>query len=425
MAPSASYETRLWRESRVPHGRPHTGIGSGFMKPDFAKSRRLLKMNDPFRSTLLIQFWYQMWGSSKISIFIKTFNQELELLHEITDSTGDNWTKVSLPIKSISLDTAQIILEATYYSNQALVAIDDIGLSIHCVANNALSGQSKETIFHHCPSGFSCGNGNCIPWKKRCDFTKDCVNGIDEKICPAKCDFESDDCGWRETRHFDYFDWVRDSNSNVEPEYLSQTPPQDHTTNSTEGHFMFIQKKDSNFTQIAELRSIITTDQQWERAVILLHIKNERAPTVLWSTYFNQGNQWLKGFIQLDRLRHPFQLSVNKFNMGYYEGVAALDDIVFENCSLPSAVPSCRGPDLFWCKDTKACISTLLVCDLTDDCGDGSDEINCMPLFSSDASVPLCSSDASVPLCSSDASVPLCSSNASGTQCFSDASVRL
>ncbi|CAJ0928339.1 unnamed protein product [Ranitomeya imitator] len=32
---------------------PHTGIGSGFMKPDFAKSRRLLKMNDPFRSTLV------------------------------------------------------------------------------------------------------------------------------------------------------------------------------------------------------------------------------------------------------------------------------------------------------------------------------------------------------------------------------------
>ncbi|CAJ0944293.1 unnamed protein product [Ranitomeya imitator] len=49
-------ETRLWRESRVPHGRPRTGVGSGFMKPDFAKSRRLLKMNDPFRSTLVMPF---------------------------------------------------------------------------------------------------------------------------------------------------------------------------------------------------------------------------------------------------------------------------------------------------------------------------------------------------------------------------------
>ncbi|XP_073437949.1 MAM and LDL-receptor class A domain-containing protein 1 [Dendrobates tinctorius] len=352
-----------------------------------------------------IQFWYQMWGSSKISIFIKTFNQELELLLEVTDSTGDNWTKVSLPIKSNSLDTAQIILEATHYSPQALVAIDDIGLSIHCVANNALSGQSKETIIHHCPSGFSCGDGNCIPWKKRCDFTKDCANGIDENICPAKCDFESDDCGWREMRHFDYFDWVRDSNINLEPEYLSQTPPQDHTTNSTEGHFMFIQRKDSNFTQIAELRSprfsqaghgcsmtfwYYNYGSAVGTAVILLHVISEKAPTVLWRTYFNQGNQWLKGFIQLDRLRHPFQLSVNKLNMGYYEGVAALDDIVFENCSLPSAVPSCGGPDLFWCKVTKACISTLLVCDLTDDCGDGSDESNCTSELQCDFEDGLC-----------------------------------
>ncbi|CAJ0932427.1 unnamed protein product [Ranitomeya imitator] len=40
-------------EDRRSHGRPHTGVGSGFMKPDFAKSRRLLKMADPFRSTLV------------------------------------------------------------------------------------------------------------------------------------------------------------------------------------------------------------------------------------------------------------------------------------------------------------------------------------------------------------------------------------
>ncbi|CAJ0933806.1 unnamed protein product [Ranitomeya imitator] len=43
-------------EDRRPHGRPHTGVGLGFMKPDFAKSRRLLNLADPFRSTLTITF---------------------------------------------------------------------------------------------------------------------------------------------------------------------------------------------------------------------------------------------------------------------------------------------------------------------------------------------------------------------------------
>ncbi|CAJ0958065.1 unnamed protein product [Ranitomeya imitator] len=48
-------------EDRRPHGRPHTGVGSGFMKPDFAKSRRLLNLADPIRSTLVYAMCIFVW----------------------------------------------------------------------------------------------------------------------------------------------------------------------------------------------------------------------------------------------------------------------------------------------------------------------------------------------------------------------------
>ncbi|KAM3929531.1 MAM and LDL-receptor class A domain-containing protein 1 isoform 2-T2 [Leptodactylus fuscus] len=353
-----------------------------------------------------MQFWYQMRESCKILIFQRTSEeQEPELLREITGPTDHAWTEANVTVGVNSLDTVQIILKAFLISPEALVAIDDISIPHHCVTYNTQSDISREFTLP-CPSGyFSCGDGNCILWRKRCDFTKDCPNGIDEKFCPAKCDFESDDCGWRDFRFFDFFGWVRHSRSSLAPEYFSQAPPVDHTTNSVQGHFMFIQRRESNFSQIAELRSprfsqagqgcsmtfwYYNYGSSVGTAEILLHIDNEKVPTVLWSTYYNQGNQWLKGFIQLDRLSHPFQLSVRKRNMGYYEGVSAIDDIVFENCSLPTADPSCNGASHFWCTDTRACISNLLVCDLIDNCGDGSDEMNCNSELQCDFEDGLC-----------------------------------
>ncbi|NP_001297043.1 MAM and LDL-receptor class A domain-containing protein 1 precursor [Xenopus tropicalis] len=300
-----------------------------------------------------IQFWYQLRHTSKLSIFRRPLGYAaLQLVGEISGPSTSNWTKATIYVSNCAeetMDPARIILAASLLSPNATVAIDDICLSPECVTAS--------------------------------NFTP-----------AAKCDFETDNCGWYEKHNSDSFEWMRQSRINVPPQYEQQAPPRDHTTNKSEGHFMFILKKKSTFSQIAELRSPIfsqagsgCTMTFWYynyglsvgAAEMLLIPNREKKPTVLWRIYYDQGDEWLKGFIQLDRLSEPFQLSFNKINVGFYDGVSAIDDIMFENCSLPPAVERCFGPERFWCKETKACISTLLVCDLTDDCGDGSDEENC------------------------------------------------
>ncbi|KAK1172073.1 MAM and LDL-receptor class A domain-containing protein 1 [Acipenser oxyrinchus oxyrinchus] len=244
------------------------------------------------------------------------------------------------------------------------------------------------------PTFFPCDTGECIPAKKCCDFTADCPSGEDEADCAATCDFEADACGWYENAPGDGFDWRRSSQITVPPEYQSQAPPQDHSTNTTEGHFMFALKNSSRFSQIAELRSPRFSQSasgctmsfwhyNYGRAVgaadMNLQVEGENgSTTVIWRTLYNQGDQWLQAVIQLGRLTQPFHFSLTKVSLGVFDGVSALDDIYFENCSLPPPAASCEDRDKFHCRDTKACIGRLLVCDLVDDCGDGSDEDHCL-----------------------------------------------
>uniref|UniRef100_W5MXZ4 MAM and LDL receptor class A domain containing 1 n=1 Tax=Lepisosteus oculatus TaxID=7918 RepID=W5MXZ4_LEPOC len=155
---------------------------------------------------------------------------------------------------------------------------------------------------------------------------------------------------------------------------------------------MFVLKNSSNFSQKALLRSPKYSQSAsgctvsfWHynyglavgAADMYLRIDGVENITVVWRTLYNQGDQWLKVVIQLGRLTQPFQFSLAKLSLGFFDGVSALDDIYFENCSLPPPSAKCAGPSQFHCRETRGCIDHLLLCDLVDDCGDGSDEENC------------------------------------------------
>ena len=86
----------------------------------------------------------------------------------------------------------------------------------------------------------------CIPLPRICDITRDCDNDEDEQLnCEkipfgARCDFENDWCGWRDSGRT-VLSWSRHTGSS--PTY-DTGPDSDHTSqnllNSTSGYYMLV-----------------------------------------------------------------------------------------------------------------------------------------------------------------------------------------
>ncbi|XP_068566038.1 MAM and LDL-receptor class A domain-containing protein 1 isoform X1 [Cebidichthys violaceus] len=341
-------------------------------------------------------------GDLRVLVQTPSLGQSTEVWKHSTPTQMEMWQWTGITFSSNH--SFQVVIRGQLSADSdasEVLAIDDLSFSPGCVTGPESSAPPPAVCP---PSLVAFGGGECINESKVCDFTPHCPRGEDEANCPSECDFEGGSCGWYELTLGDGFDWVRGSSVEVPPDY--HPPPLDHSTNSTEGHFMFILKNSSSLYPTAVLRgpwfkqsASGCTMTFWHynsgisvgAANMYLRINGVQNRTVIWRTLYDQGTRWNQVTVQLGRITRPFQIALAKISLGVFDGISALDDITFKSCSMPPAVAECPAHTHFHCVHTKACVEHLQLCDLVDDCGDGSDEDGCSPELQCDFEHGLCS----------------------------------
>jgi len=332
-------------------------------------------MNGPDPGKLIIYKKLNYAGSNKQQLF------------NVTSDQGNNWNEARIQLKP-EYNNFELSIEAVLGSSKGNIALDDVYLySGDC--SSLPTTPDPDTMF-------ACGDGNLIPVNLICNFIKDCPNGMDEKEC-ADCDFENSTCQWVDSSSGS-LKWLRNNASSS-----INGPTIDHTLGTFYGHYMYVNSDESSYFEWADLKLKQTLKPcsatcelelyyhmfgSTEDLVINLY-EGSYIYTPLLEIKGDKGDQWNRALIKLGKISKSFSFlieGVRYFN-GDYD--LAIDDIRMKNCEFPTPRPNGCPTNYYTCK-SKGCVDASRVCDLIDDCGDGSDEENCANFSSCDFENGIC-----------------------------------
>ncbi|KAK0044487.1 MAM and LDL-receptor class A domain-containing protein 2-like isoform X3, partial [Biomphalaria pfeifferi] len=359
------------------------------------KSARLASEILPQTDGSCLSFFYHMLGQGTLLIWLD-FNMN-HLLSTITEDTGDHWKQKSL---NITTDTEFVIIfeSQILIEGQADTAIDDISYT------PGLCTSMQETQMFVCSE-----DGKAIDLNKRCNFIKDCLNGSDEVHC-GNCSFQSDLCGYREASEGS-FHWVIASNHTMKHSALTSGLGYDHTLNSPYGNMLFVDSLSGRDMAVAILQSpLLQTSYKTCQLEFYYKFSEPLAgeitvalkfdwSTGLFPTSFSQNrvynlDSWHLAQVDIGYVADSFNILILAKKSFLSRGTIAIDDISLVNCGPPLSSPlvcslwSSQMPG-FQCANGY-CVDQKVVCDLTQDCGDGSDEKTCQNVKACDFENSLC-----------------------------------
>ena len=335
------------------------------------------------------------------------YRQEFDIYEEI-DELGDIFEFIF---------EAQLNLDV--YSNmvEGDLALDDVVLLPGCVfydgskstvstttstTTASVSTSTPTTSQFVCPEDqFKCNDNTCIDVSLVCNFIADCSEGEDEATCPVVYDFDDCDdnlrnCFWKITNDTKLY-WIANSFDNtLDKDLMSQYGPYTNYDGTNDGGTVFLLEtpyckdfRDASAAMESPSYHDASTNCLLKFQYYYNSLEPEADPMIPLINHVTLGkytvldflppmgnDTWTEATLQIGRQREPFEVifGMDPKNITFQAGVA-VDHIEFFDCALPLPRSDCDVDD-FQCGN-KACVSKELLCDLSDDCGDNSDEADC------------------------------------------------
>jgi hypothetical protein len=165
-------------------------------------------------------------------------------------------------------------------------------------------------------------------------------------------------------------------------------PSVDHTTYTPTGHFIYLTtNSDSNARFISPVYHEASSTCLFEFWYFQTGISGGHLEITLLTEGtvfgvlqifpFETMTNWTKYTLEIGRVDFPFQLAFDATRSTAFSWLA-VDDIKLFQCQFPPILDSNKcssSMNLFPCA-RGSCISKARICDMTDDCGDRTDELN-------------------------------------------------